>query len=52
MIISSEIENVEKMENLGIHYGKTTLRAFARTRAKKLRVETVLTIAWLWDTGL
>ena len=38
MIISSEIENVEKVENLRISVGKSgksILRAFARTRAKK-----------------
>ena len=38
MIISSEIENVEKVENLikaGGRYQKSILRAFARTRAKK-----------------
>ena len=37
MIISSEIENVEKVENLRISVGKSgksILRAFARTRAK------------------
>ena len=39
MIISSEIENVEKVENLGKRVGKcqkSILRAFARTRAKKM----------------
>jgi hypothetical protein len=38
MIISSEIENVEKVENLikkGGKRQKSFLRAFARTRAKK-----------------
>ena len=38
MIISSEIENVEKVENLtkaAGKYQKSILRAFARTRAKK-----------------
>ena len=38
MIISSEIENVEKVENLiktGGKIEKSILRAFARTRAKK-----------------
>ena len=38
MIISSEIENVEKVENLiksVSKTGKSILRAFARTRAKK-----------------
>ena len=38
MIISSEIENVEKVENFGEKVGKSgksILRAFARTRAKK-----------------
>ena len=38
MIISSEIENVEKGENLmkaAGKSGKSILRAFARTRAKK-----------------
>ena len=38
MIISSEIENVEKVENLIKVAGKdekSILRAFARTRAKK-----------------
>ena len=38
MIISSEIENVEKVENLTKDpgkSGKSILRAFARTRAKK-----------------
>ena len=37
MIISSEIENVEKVENFGKSVGKyqkSILRAFARTRAK------------------
>ena len=37
MIISSEIENVEKVENLikdRGKSGKSILRAFARTRAK------------------
>ena len=37
MIISSEIENVEKVENLiktGGKSQKSILRAFARTRAK------------------
>ena len=37
MIISSEIENVEKVENFGEmagRYQKSILRAFARTRAK------------------
>ena len=37
MIISSEIERVEKVENLIKAFGKSeksTLRAFARTRAK------------------
>ena len=43
MIISSEIENVEKVENLSISVGKSgksgksrksILRAFARTQAK------------------
>ena len=37
MIISSEIENVEKVENLSKDKGKSgksILRAFARTRAK------------------
>ena len=37
MIISSEIENVEKVENLTKAAGKSEksiLRAFARTRAK------------------
>ena len=37
MIISSEIENVEKVENFGGPSGKSEksiLRAFARTRAK------------------
>jgi hypothetical protein len=37
MIISSEIENVEKVENLRINVWekqKSILRAFARTRAK------------------
>ena len=41
MIISSEIENVEKVENLRISVGKSgksILRAFARTRAKKRHV--------------
>ena len=40
MIISSEIENVEKVENLIKHVReneKSILRAFARTRAKKLK---------------
>ena len=39
MIISSEIENVEKVENFGEKVGKSEksiLRAFARTRAKNL----------------
>ena len=39
MIISSEIENVEKVENLIKAAGrcqKSILRAFARTRAKKV----------------
>ena len=39
MIISSEIENVEKVENLiktGGKREKSILRALARTRAKKL----------------
>ena len=38
MIISSEIENMEKVENLikaAGKSGKSILRAFARTRAKK-----------------
>jgi hypothetical protein len=38
MIISSEIENVEKVENLikaADKVKKSILRAFARTRAKK-----------------
>ena len=41
MIISSEIENVEKVENLiktGGKSEKSILRAFARTRAKNLFV--------------
>ena len=41
MIISSEIENVEKVENLiktGGKSQKSILRAFARTRAKKAKV--------------
>ena len=40
MIISSEIENVEKVENLTrkIKNEKTILRAFARTRAKNVKV--------------
>ena len=44
MIISSEIENVEKVENLikaAGKSGKSILRAFARTRAKNLKVETL-----------
>jgi hypothetical protein len=37
MIISSEIENVEKVENLIKTGGKMSiLRAFARTRAKNV----------------
>ena len=39
MIISSEIENVEKVENLTKKITKpekSILRAFARTRAKKM----------------
>ena len=39
MIISSEIEKVEKVENLGKRVGKgqkSTLRAFARTRANNV----------------
>mgnify|MGYP001458185038 CR=1 len=42
MIISSEIENVEKVENFGEKVGKSEksiLRAFARTRAKKGNVK-------------
>ena len=41
MIISSEIENVEKVENLikaAGRYQKGILRAFARTRAKKINL--------------
>ena len=41
MIISSEIENVEKVENFGEMVGrcqKSILRAFARTRAKKVLI--------------
>ena len=40
MIISSEIENVEKVENLrekDYFMEKSILRAFARTRAKKFK---------------
>ena len=39
MIISSEIEKVEKVENLRLmsgKSGKSILRAFPRTRAKKI----------------
>ena len=39
MIISSEIENLEKVENLRENLRsvkKSILRAFARTRAKKI----------------
>ena len=46
MIISSEIENVEKVENLRISVGKSgksILRAFARTRAKKNNLYMVCT---------
>ena len=41
MIISSEIENVEKVENLikaAGKSGKSILRAFARTRAKNMMI--------------
>ena len=42
MIISSEIENVEKVENFGEKVGKSgksILRAFARKRAKNNKVK-------------
>ena len=57
MIISSEIKNVEKVENLIKVSGKSqksTLRAFARTRAKKVEItygNSVVTLSILIHFG-
>ena len=51
MIISSEIENVEKVENFiktGGKIEKSILRAFARTRAKKKIIPQTTFVPTFW----